>query len=320
MNMNLKYFLIAAEEQSISKAAKRIFITQQSLSDHIRRLEESYGVKLFERKPHLTLTPAGEVLAHRLRQIQNIESALVAELQEVQQGMRGHLCIGMHSTRAKIILPQLLREYRKLFPDVYLSVFHDEAGNLEKMLLAGDLDLFLGINVTPLPEFHTIPLMESQTYLVISKNLINQFFPAGFFPQQQIDLSHFSHVPFIMSHPISRLYRLVQHFCEEQGIRLNTVLTISDADTHALLAAQDCGACFCTQLMLGRIAQVSRQQEEDNPLYCFSIAGLTQTSRFELVYPKGSYLPRYTQTFIELMQQQFDQYRQWQPEPLGLSM
>ena len=60
--MNIKsieYFLRTVEEMNITKAADRLFISQQALSSHIRRLEDEYHVRLFERKPCLHLTPEG---------------------------------------------------------------------------------------------------------------------------------------------------------------------------------------------------------------------------------------------------------------------
>ena len=56
----LQYFLVTAEEMNFSRAAQRLFISQQSLSGSIQRLEKQYGVQLFERKPVLRLTEAGE--------------------------------------------------------------------------------------------------------------------------------------------------------------------------------------------------------------------------------------------------------------------
>ena len=59
---SLLYFAEAAKDLNFTRTAKRLFISQQNLSNHISRLEDYYRVKLFERKPHLALTYSGEVL------------------------------------------------------------------------------------------------------------------------------------------------------------------------------------------------------------------------------------------------------------------
>lgn len=58
--LNLKYFLILSEEMNFRKAAHKLYITQQSLSGHIQKLEEYFGVPLFYRSTPLRLTPAGD--------------------------------------------------------------------------------------------------------------------------------------------------------------------------------------------------------------------------------------------------------------------
>lgn len=75
MNISMQYFMLVVEMQSISKAAERLFVTQQNLSNHIKRLEQQYGV-LFTRKPKFMLTPSGEALYETLKQIRVLESNL----------------------------------------------------------------------------------------------------------------------------------------------------------------------------------------------------------------------------------------------------
>lgn len=310
MKNSLEYFLIAAEEKSISKAARRVFITQQAFSDQIKRLETEHGVRLFERKPHLALTKAGEIMVYRLQQIKRIENIMRAELLESKEGVRGQLRVGMHSTRAKIIMPDLLVEYQKEFPDVSLSVIHEEADNLEKMLLEGSIDMFLGVNVKPSLEMEKVHLMDTKTYLVISADLLKQYFPNHRSFSNAVSLEQFSDVPFIFSPSISRLYRIMKHFLDDKGLVLKHTLTISDTDTQILLTAKNCGACFCNQIMLNRIQLLNETQFRHNPLKCFQIEGMDHTSSIELIYNKNLYLPEYMKGFINLLRKQFLNYQE----------
>ena len=86
MNTSQKMFLLAVEEMSFTKAAKRAYITQQALSDHIRKLEQEYQASLFERKPHLALTPAGLALHKNLLEIQLLENNIRTEIQDISGG------------------------------------------------------------------------------------------------------------------------------------------------------------------------------------------------------------------------------------------
>lgn len=94
MKQSFKIFMTVAEELSIVKAAKRSFVTQQCVSDHIKRLEEEYGVLLFNRKPHLSLTEAGEVMFQYLRSTKILESNMERTLQEMSAGRKGSFTVG----------------------------------------------------------------------------------------------------------------------------------------------------------------------------------------------------------------------------------
>ena len=62
MNISLRYFLVVAEEMSISRAAEKLFVTQQCISSHIKKLEQLYQAELFIRRPTFQLTPEGQAL------------------------------------------------------------------------------------------------------------------------------------------------------------------------------------------------------------------------------------------------------------------
>ena len=67
--LHLKYFLLVAEELNITRAAERLYISQQSLSNHISNMEKELDVKLFTRSPKLSLTYAGDLLVETATQI-----------------------------------------------------------------------------------------------------------------------------------------------------------------------------------------------------------------------------------------------------------
>ena len=67
--LNLEYFLVAAEELNFTRAARKLYISQQSLSNHISNLEKEFDVILFNRTSPLTLTYAGRALKTRAREL-----------------------------------------------------------------------------------------------------------------------------------------------------------------------------------------------------------------------------------------------------------
>jgi len=101
--LGLTYFLTAAEELNISRAAEKLYISQQTLSGHIQRLEEHYGVELFRRKPTLRLTPAGEAMLFYARQMLGAEHRMTAQFADIVSQCRGHLRLGMSRQRTQAL-------------------------------------------------------------------------------------------------------------------------------------------------------------------------------------------------------------------------
>ena len=84
--LNLQYFLKAAEERNITRAARKLYISQQSLSGHIAKLEEELGVPLFERGAELKLTYAGERVELLARKICALEQEILQETDDSGTG------------------------------------------------------------------------------------------------------------------------------------------------------------------------------------------------------------------------------------------
>ena len=101
--LNLKYFLILSEEMNFRKAAHKLYITQQSLSGHIQKLEEYFGVPLFYRSTPLRLTPAGIHLKNRAAELLTLESDLQKELLDISGFIGGSLTVGSTHVRTKNI-------------------------------------------------------------------------------------------------------------------------------------------------------------------------------------------------------------------------
>ena len=145
--MNLKtcqYFVALAEEMNFTKASESLHITQQSLSGSIKRLEEEYGVELFQRKPYLKLTPAGETMLFYSKQMLRNESQMMASLADLSAECSGHLVLGMSRQRIQVFFPGIWERYHNAYPNVSLDLRQSYTLKMADSLQAGKLDLFIG--------------------------------------------------------------------------------------------------------------------------------------------------------------------------------
>lgn len=119
----LRYFVAVAEELSFTRAAARLNIAQPPLSQQIRRLEARLGVTLLSRtKRRVELTEAGRVFLRQSYQaIQSIEQGIVLA-QRADRGEIGRLAIGILVYISYTLIPPILREFRKKFPEVHIEL------------------------------------------------------------------------------------------------------------------------------------------------------------------------------------------------------
>jgi DNA-binding transcriptional LysR family regulator len=119
----LTYFVAVAEELHFGRAAKRLNISQPPLSQQIIVLEEKIGVKLFTRtRRRVELTPAGQVLLEDARKILALTGEALRRTVRAGKGEIGRLSVGYIGSANYSILPGLIREFRRRYPEVELSL------------------------------------------------------------------------------------------------------------------------------------------------------------------------------------------------------
>lgn len=147
MNQNLssyRIFYAVANAGNISKAAKELYISQPAISKSIQKLEESVGVRLFDRSSRgVTLTSEGELLYSHVKSA--FETLTLGEeklRRSIELGV-GHLTIGVSSTLCKYILLPYLKDFIKKFPHINISISCHSTNQTLALLEDGKLDVGL---------------------------------------------------------------------------------------------------------------------------------------------------------------------------------
>lgn len=145
MNLNhLAIFHAVALEQSVSRGAERLFISQPAASKQLGELERSLGTLLFDRLPRgVRLTEAGALLLDYARRLFALEAEAEAALAELQGLERGHLAVGASLTIGSYLLPPLLAEFGRSHPHLTLSLEIANTQQIQSHLHGGLLDMGL---------------------------------------------------------------------------------------------------------------------------------------------------------------------------------
>lgn len=142
---SLEYILAVIEEKNITKAAKRLYITQPTLTKYLNQLEQEYGVKFFDRTTSpIRLTEAGQLYVQRKKLMAEEERSMRAQLKDLA-AEKITLTIGSGHTRGEKFLPNALKNFCSVHNDIDLCItFPDEIDFYEK-LKNGSIDLAFGI-------------------------------------------------------------------------------------------------------------------------------------------------------------------------------
>ena len=143
----LEYFCVAARYHNITKAAKELFVTQPSISNAIKALEEEFGVNLFFRNNNkLTLTPEGELFYKSSEELLAHADSVESEFHEIRKKITP-IRIGIPPMLGTIYLPELYLSLKENFPEVDFRLF--EYGSIKAcdLVLEDKLDIAIVINV-----------------------------------------------------------------------------------------------------------------------------------------------------------------------------
>ena len=133
MNLNtriLEYVVAIAEEKSISAAAEKLYVSQPSLSQSLIGLENSLGVKLFNRSTiPLRPTPAGETFVDAAIRILSIQRELENRLGDMAKTGYGTIVVGISSFRNSVVTPLVLPVFNRAYPNVHVRLIEETNEN-----------------------------------------------------------------------------------------------------------------------------------------------------------------------------------------------
>ena len=149
--IQLEYAVALATYKSFVSAAEKSFVTQPTLSLQIQKLEEELGVKIFDRSKHpIEVTAMGKVIIEQVRKAIEEFERIHELIQQQQNTLSGVFRLAVIPTVAPNILPALLENYSKSFPDIRMEVSELETNRIIKALRNNEIDA--GLLSTPLVE------------------------------------------------------------------------------------------------------------------------------------------------------------------------
>ncbi|WP_410220533.1 LysR substrate-binding domain-containing protein [Pedobacter sp.] len=141
-DFRLKVFYTVARRLNFTKAAQELYITQPSVTKHIKEIENYYQTKLFDRNgTKIKLTKAGTILFRHTEQLFKIYRNIDLDLDSLKHDNKGTLHLGVSTTIAQYVLPSYLAAFKEQFPDISIKLTTQNTDNIEALLLDHKIDM-----------------------------------------------------------------------------------------------------------------------------------------------------------------------------------
>lgn len=292
------YVKMVAECGSITQAAKRLFISQPSLSNYISRIEDELGVMLFERSSSpLVLTYAGEqYLMHAdaiLLEMDNMEK----KMRDISSHFKGRLRVGFPSERGIYMLPLILPKFKQLYPGIDVEVMTAAGNRLTEALRKGDIDFCVLPMWEEQKDLTQVKIVDEELFLVAAKGYMDDSFLLDT-KKRICDWSKVAGLPMIVLKKGHVSRHSTDILFKNKNLKPNIVMETRSNMLAYRLAAQGMGIAVVPEITL-------RMLEKTVPVEAYHLSRHPVTWEVFAVHRKGGYIGKVERSFWDIAVAEF---------------
>ena len=293
-------FMALAEELNFTRAAEKIYMSQQGLSDHIKRLEKEYDTVLVARKPEVELTASGQELYNMLRAKQAMERDIHRMIAGIDNGDVGEVNIGIPTSRARVFTSDIVEKYHKEHPHVRIRIVSELTFILQEMLEEGDLDFIIGVDPMPQKDMRVEYVFDDPVYMAIPEDIARERSGSA----SSTDIRLYQDLPFVRDLHESSTGNMIDAFLAQNKIYLNNIISINDHNEQAALCKRLGAAMFCSK----SFAFFDGGDIMRKGLRVMGIEGLNESVKVCLVMSEKRVYPKCVEDFIEVTRESLHRF------------
>lgn len=301
---SLYHFIVVMEELSFTKAAQRLYLSQQAVSSQIKKLEDECGVPLFTRKPRLLPTTAGTSLYHMAIETSRLYQNFQNEMLQVNSEALGEIHLGISYGRSRVILPEIIENMKKRCPNVRLKIKEEMSSPaMEQDLLEDRTDFYIGLTPVTSDRIQTITLRQDSVVLVIPKAMMDDFRKSHALPETERFDAHYSinalgKYPFILPTTENRMRFMFNRYVNTLNFFPNILMESDQSDTLFFLALAGIGITIYPQITYSHWEKILTK-EILAKVEVVPMKNMTE-SKMILAYKKQRHLSQLDNIFIDL--------------------
>ena len=285
-------FISLAEEKNFTRAAEKLYVSQQGLSDHIKRLEKEYDTILVNRKPEVSLTDSGNALYYMLLKKRSMEEDVRRVIQDIDKGEAGEVMIGISSSRVHFFASPIVQKFHEKHPDVKIRIISDITYILMELLEKGMLDFVIGVNPVPRKDFITEPVFEDRLFMAVPEHILKEHTGSD----AEADLRVFKDIPFIRDVRSDTSVSIIDQYLAKRNIHPDNIIEINDEDERAELCSKLGAAMFCS----GSFASFRKNDIRKKGLKVLAIKGLRHSVSICLISVSARTYPKCVTDMMEI--------------------
>jgi len=308
MFRGMEYVYAVYKEKSFSKAAEKLFISQPSLSANVKREEQCVGYPIFDRstKP-LGLTEPGKKYIETVEKILSMQNEFSEYIDDLGDLKTGKLVLGGSSLYSSWVLPPLMGQFAKKYPQVQLELIEETTVNLRKMLQNGEIDFLLD-NCELEDEIFERQLYRKE-YLVLAvpkhfkindgleefqisvESIRELSFLRELVPS--VDLSLFAREPFILLKPENDTRIRAMELCKQCEFTPNVVFELDQQMTSYNITCSGMGISFISNTLISKVP-------ESSDVVYYKLGDKLSCRNLYFYWKRNSYFSRVMQEFLRL--------------------
>ena len=300
------------QEGSFTKAAKRLCISQPALSATVKKAEDALGHPIFDRSTKAVgLTDIGRQYINAAEQIILIRESLLRSIDDTEHLRRGSFILGGTTLIISHVLPQVLKNFGKVFPDVEVKLQVEPSTVLWEKLTHGQVDIAIDNALTKDPDHEYIPLFQEHILIgVPADNPINETLKnyaldpkmlekpgCDYSVLPRLNIKRLASEDFILLKPGNKMRQIAHNIFTEQGVSPKIRFEFDRLTTSINFAESGFGICFLTDTNL--------QYGSCKNLVFYQPDAWDADRHLYLMYKKNKYLSPATRTFIEFLKESF---------------
>ena len=280
-------FCTIVELGNFRQAAQKLHRTQPAITQQLKRLEETVGHTLMDRKRRVP-TPEGEILYRKGKELLRQAENILQEINDLEESPARELRVGTSDTNALYFLPPYVSTFTQQWPEIKLEIYSQSTDKIASSIIEGELDL--GIITLPIshPELETLTLYEQGLVLVVPiEHPLAQ--------KKQVNVNQLKNESFVLLNESTRTGTLIRNFFTEHQFVPKVTMYSGSFEVIKRYITQGVGISF--------LPEMGVVEENNKTLATLRVRNIPKVA-IGAIWQAGRYRNKAARAFIELLQSQ----------------